>query len=228
LPLSISLFLKVGIRRTAVLIMFRWLTLTYVWLAALVVGCGCGSEVPAYSPSSSAAQAIKLYDANGDGDLDESELKSCPSLRVALPQIDLDNNGKLTAAEISTRIASYQKQALTAMSLEALILSNGQAVPKAEVTLVPEEFMKDSLRPAKGTANEAGQAFLTTPGLTAAGVQLGLYRVQISKPGPAGEETIPPQFNTETTVGVEVSLDVRDLERGITVDLKKSADLKKQ
>ena len=201
--------------------MFRWLIFIYVWLAALVLGCGCGSEAPSFNPRKSAAEAIKLYDANGDGVLEVSEMKSCPSLKVAMPLIDLDNNGKLTADEISTRIASYQKQALTAMALEALILSNGQPVPQAEVTLVPEEFMKGSLRISKGTTNGTGRAFLMTEGLTARGVQLGMYRIQITKPGMAGEETIPSQFNKETTVGIEISTDVRDLERGITIDLKK-------
>jgi hypothetical protein len=127
----------------------------------------------------------------------------------------------LTAAELTARITSYKNQALAATTLEALILSNGQSVPNAVVTLVPEEFMKASLKPAKGTANQTGRVFLATEGLTTGGVQLGLYRVEISLPGPGGEETIPAQFNKETTLGVEVSTDVPNLERGIIVDLKR-------
>jgi len=197
----------------------RWILLSAL-LAAPLEGCG-NSDIPSYDPSRSAAQALKLYDTNGDGALEGPELKPCPSLQVALPKIDLDGNGKLTKEELATRITSYKNQELSAITLEALILSNGQPVPNAVVTLAPEEFLKESLKPARGTANQTGRAFLATDGISAGGVQLGLYRVQVSLPGAAGEETIPAKFNAETTVGIEVSTDAPGIERGIVLDLKR-------
>lgn len=200
--------------------MLRWKIFISVCLAALATGCK-KSEVPSYSPSSCAAEALKLYDANKDGGLEGDELKACPSLKVAMPQIDSDGNGKLTEAELTARITSYQNQGVAAITLEALILSNGESVPNAVVTLVPEEFMKAGLKPAKGTANQNGRVFLASEGNTAGNVQLGLYRVEISLPGPGGEETLPAQWNKETALGIEVSTDVPNLERGIIVDLKR-------
>lgn len=202
---------------------FHWLIFLQVSLAALASGCGNPQQdvVPSYSPSGSASQAISLYDKNGDGSLEAGELAQCPSLQTALPRVDQDGNGKLSAGEISTRIASYKSQALAAIALECVILSNGQPLPNAVVTLVPEEFMKTSLQPAKGTANSTGRAFVRTEGNSTTGVQLGLYRVQVSLPNAAGEETLPAQFNTETALGVEVSTDVPGLERGVIFDLKR-------
>jgi hypothetical protein len=36
----------------------------------------------------------------------------------------------------------------------------------------------------------------------------------------AGEETIPAKYNTETTLGLEASMDAPGMERGIVFDLK--------
>jgi hypothetical protein len=36
------------------------------------------------------------------------------------------------------------------------------------------------------------------------GIQAGLYRVSVTKPGPSGSESVPAQYNAKTTLGAEV------------------------
>jgi hypothetical protein len=148
-------------------------------LAASLSGCGDsdGISVPTYSPGGSASQAIKLHDANGNGTLEATELSHCPGLQSALPRVDEDGNAKLTANEISARISFYKAQDLAATALHCIIMRNGQPVPSAKITLVPEEFMKDALQPASGTTDNLGRASLAPTGSTIAGVPLGMYRV---------------------------------------------------
>ena len=82
-------------------------------LGLLVVnatGCSNQPKGPSrteYRPSSAGSQAMAQYDNNGNGELDGSEIDSCPALRVALDRIDSDSNGTISADEISERPVSY-------------------------------------------------------------------------------------------------------------------------
>jgi hypothetical protein len=200
----------------------------YLWallaLAALLQAGGCaksdGVTVPTYDPSGSANKALELFDENKNSAIDGSELAKCPGLQAAMPRVDQDGNGKLTANEISARVSQYQTQSVGMMSLTCKVTYNGQPLPGAKITFVPEEFMSKVLKPATGTANVDGQAGLTTEGAPVGGIQVGLYRIQVSLPDAAGQESLPARFNTESTLGAEVALDVPQLERGLKLDLK--------
>ena len=54
------------------------------------------------------------------------------------------------------------------------------------------------------------------------GLPCGLYRITVSKKGADGKETLPTKFNTETTLGREVSADPRSGDSAIHLDLKTS------
>jgi hypothetical protein len=194
------------------------------FLFALAFCAGCGNEegifVPAYNPSGSARQALSLFDENKNGSLDGNELLNCPGLQSALPRVDQNGDGQLTSGEISDRIGYYKSRGVALTSVQCVILRNGQPVPNAKVTFVPEEFMKNTLQPATGTTDQTGRTGMKKEGLEFPGIQLGLYRVQVSLPNESGEETLPPQYNEKTTLGAEVASDVPDLERGLVFDLK--------
>lgn len=187
-----------------------------------LVGCGNseGITVPAYSPGSSASKALSLFDENKNGTIEEAELLKCPGLQAALPRMDQDGDGKLTSSEISYRISYYKSQAVGLTAVQCVVLRNGHPLPDAKVTLVPEEFMQDSIQPATGTTDGTGRAGMRKEGLEYPGLQVGLYRVQISLRNEAGMETIPAKYNETTTLGTEVAPDVPDQERGILFDLK--------
>jgi hypothetical protein len=180
-------------------------------VVCVATGCGgapSGDVVPTYNPKAASAAALKLLDSNQNGSIEAGELT--PALLSAMPRIDLDGNGKLTDKEISERINFYKTQNLPSANMECLVLRRGQPVPQAKVTLVPEEFLKTTIKPAAGTTNANGRAFLATEGNNNTGVQLGLYKVQIILPDAGG---------AETTLGAEVSMDVPGFERGLIFEL---------
>jgi hypothetical protein len=103
---------------------------------------------------------------------------------------------------------------------------DGQPLAGAQVLFEPEAFLGDEIKKATGTTNQFGdvapviakedRANPTLPG----GVHFGLYKVRISKQA-GGKETIPARYNSETTIGQEVSYDDPGLGfKGITYALK--------
>lgn len=186
---------------------------------------GCGSSegtvsIPSYNPGSSSSQAVSLFDENKNGTIEGAELIKCPGLQTALPRIDQDGDGKLTAGEISTRIAFYKSKAVGLTSVHCVVTKNGVPLQNAKVTFQPEEFMKSTLRAASGTTDNTGRAGLKREDLEFPGMQIGLYRVLVSLPNEMGAESIPPEFNEKTTLGAEIAPDVPGLERGLVFDLK--------
>jgi hypothetical protein len=190
--------------------------------------CGCGGcrggheaiVIPSFNAASAGSQAVKLCDANGNGTIEGAELTKCPSLTVALPRMDQDGNGKLNEAEVRDRIATYSAHSLGLMQLKCLVTWNGQPLPNAKVTLIPEKFLGDSITEATGTTDDSGHAWLRKTGSEYPAVQPGLYRVQVSVMPDGGTETVPAQYNAETVLGVEVAPDVPELERGFALQLK--------
>jgi hypothetical protein len=190
---------------------------------AMIAGCDRpppGVVKPSFSPSRAGSQAIDLFDKNKDGAIEGGELAASPGLQAAFPRIDVNSDGKLTAGEIADRVSSYAAQPIAAMPLLAKITWNGQPVANAKVTFVPEPFLKDVIKPATGTTDGSGAVSLTQEGLDFAALQLGMYRVEVSLAKDGGSESIPPQFNVETTLGAEVAPDVPNLERGLPIVLK--------
>src|SRR5690606_16850848 len=97
---------------------------------------------------------------------------------------------------------------------------NGRPLSDATVTLVPEAFLGDSVKPAQGVTDSTGTAHLRiSDDPDEAGVHLGYFRVEVSKKGPDGKELIPERFNAHTEVGAEVTPDDAGSDR-ITVDIK--------
>jgi len=179
------------------------------WLIGLACCIGCSnSPAPLLPPSidrGAAAAAIAMYDVNSDGGISGDELKKVPALRASLKSIDKDGDGKITANEIENRIAAWKRTGLAIMRLTAQVRRNGQPISDAEVKFVPEQFLGDALRPALGKTDSSGMTGMQISSEPdEAGVQLGFYRIQVSKKGPKGEETIPAKYNTESESGVEV------------------------
>jgi hypothetical protein len=189
-----------------------------VALAALVAGCsGQASRLQPDAVAPEAAQkAMELYDANGDGFLDAAELEKCPGLRAALKQIDTSGSGKISAAEIATRIQFWKDSGLGRTGINVMVRHHGVPLPGAKVVFVPESFLGDNLRGGEGVTNDHGLATISAAGLGAndlPGLSPGFYRVQITKEG----ADIPAKYNTATTLGQEVAPDV--LRNGVHFNL---------
>jgi hypothetical protein len=185
------------------------------WLLVLVLissAAGCGSRriaIPSLDPSAMTSRALTDYDTNRDGFLDAKELERCPGLKSALPGIDKNKDGRLSREELLAYFTSLAEIRAGLQRTTCRVLLDGEPLSGATVTAEPEAFMGGAAKPAQGVTDNTGQAELTVEGGVLPGCNLGIYRLRISKTDPQGQETLPPQYNKQTQLGLEVSQNVR-------------------
>ncbi|HJZ90546.1 MAG TPA: EF-hand domain-containing protein [Gemmataceae bacterium] len=188
-------------------------------LAILTTGCsGGGPGTVQISPRAAAEQAMAEYDANKDGALDAKELEACPGLLSGLKRADRDGDGRLTVDEIADRLTFFQREGMQS-DVAAELTLDGRPLAGATVTLVPEQFMGASVKPASTVTDEMGSGYFTTEGTDYAAVAFGYYRVQVSKIV-QGREIIPAKYSSKTVLGYEVAPDVEGRGTANTVRLR--------
>jgi hypothetical protein len=170
-------------------------------LVLLGAGCRNGSVppgAPAFSPAGAAAAALAEYDSNKDGALDAKELEQCPGLQEAFKRgLDKNKDGRVTADEITDRLFIFQQEGMIGSVFVQASL-DGKPLGDATITLTPEKFMGPSFQPVTKNTEPTGTTMLPV-------VYYGYYRVEVSKKGAGGKETIPARYNTQTTLGREVA-----------------------
>lgn len=172
-------------------------------LLVLIMALGCSkapSRVVQDRPAgNSGAQAIALHDKDKDGFLSGAELDAAPGLKAALPQVDANQDSKISPDEITARVNAWAKSGVGRMTVVCLVTHNGAPLDGAEVKLVPESFLGDNLKAAVGNTAQ-GTAMPKVPMDDVSGVGPGFYRIEITAP-----MGIPEKYNTQTTLGTEVS-----------------------
>jgi hypothetical protein len=180
----------------------------------LLTGCNSGPsriKPPSIDADDAAAEAMELYDKDGDGSIAGAELDAVPGIKAAMETIDADKDGKATEDEIVQRIEAWQATNIGVMASKATFTLDGRPLEGAQITFEPESFLGDDIKPAFGEAL-SGTAMVTIPKEqrpttdTPPGLQPGLYRVRVSKKV-NGQETIPAKYNAETTLGQQISPD---------------------
>ncbi len=180
-----------------------------------LVGCGGGSNavpLPSFDPEGAAEKAMELHDADGDGFLAGSELDNVPGLKAAMRSLDADGDGKINAEDIANRIRAWETQEIGLMSISCELILDGRPLSDATVTFEPEAFLGDSIKAAVGQTGMAGSFRPKIPKSerpspdSPPGIQAGFYRIKVSKQQ-GGKEMIPARYNTETTLGQQVSKD---------------------
>jgi hypothetical protein len=177
-------------------------------LAVVLAGCTGGPpDVPAptYSPQEGARLALEDYDTDKDGKLDAAELERCASLREGLAQMDKDRDHCLSGDEIAERLIEFESSNIRLLSIPCRVVREGEPLARATVKLVPERFMGPGLKPATGVSDNFGQVNLQVEGMPVSGAACGFYRVDVSLMDAAGVETLPARYNTQTTLGLQVS-----------------------
>jgi hypothetical protein len=207
----------------------RWAVCAVALTLLSTASCSYGpSRVmpPSIDPGGAAAEAIELYDADGDGFIAGAELDKAPGLKAAMATLDTDKDGKVSADEIQARIEFWQGTQFGAYLVECNVTLNGQPLEDAIVTFDPEPFLADEIQAGEGISSFSGIAYPTIPkekrdtADTPPGVRLGFYRVRISKVV-NGKETVPAKYNSESTIGQQISPDDPVLQKGkLKYDLK--------
>jgi hypothetical protein len=155
---------------------------------------------------------MEEYDTNGDGKVAGDELEKAPALKAALPRLDTDNDGGVSADEVAARVKAWKDMQSGMTGVRMQFTMDGQPLAGATVTLEPESFLGEEVKAASGTTTQFGDVSPSIPKeqrpdpTLPGGAHFGLYKVRVSKMV-GGKETIPSRYNTQTTLGQEVSYD---------------------
>ncbi|MCA9232696.1 MAG: hypothetical protein KDA57_18750 [Planctomycetales bacterium] len=160
-----------------------------------------GIAVPSWKPSRFADAILDKLDKNNDGLIDAEELAESPSLVAGARFIDGNNDGQLSHEELTSRFEVYRKMQIGLLAKWFRVTYNGRPLHGAEVRFVPAFFLADVIEPATGTTDNMGNVQPAIENQKLAAMCVGYYRVEVRSP----QIELPPQFNSASTLGVEVS-----------------------
>ena len=183
-----------------------------VFFGAAFFGCSTGtnnSAIPKFDPAAATAAAKQEFDANGDGRFSDDELKKSPGLVAARAAFDGDNDGILSVDELRAGLDQFHREGASLIEISCLVEHKGSPLEGVTVTLVPEPFMGESLKPATGVTSRSGGASLSVadeeiPAVIRGkvkAVQCGIFRVVVTHP----TVKIPPKYGEQSEVGCIVS-----------------------
>ena len=142
---------------------------------------------PSFDPGNIGAQALAAYDGDQDGALSTAELEAVPSLQAGISRLDLDRDGRITAAEITARVEVWQELRAGLIPATCTVTQGGKPIRGATVAYIPEDFLGGNVQPAQGTTRSDGRAKLSVaeehrPSPAYKGVQPGYYRIEVTLP----------------------------------------------
>jgi hypothetical protein len=167
---------------------------------------------PDFDASAAGSMAMEEYDTNGDGIVNGAELDKAPGLKAALGRLDTNGDQGVSADEVTARVNAWQEARIGLASVRVHITLDGKPLGGAKVVYEPEKFLGEDIKTAYGESNQFGDASISIPREDRpdpnlpGGVNFGLYKVRISRPN-GSQESLPARYNTETTIGQEVSYD---------------------
>jgi hypothetical protein len=190
----------------------------FVYVSFCILLLGCSSRPDRVrpvdiDPASASSAALELYDKDADGALAGAELAAVPGIKKHVNLYDRDGDGRVTREEIAARLQSWNDNSLALHGATFAIQLDGQWLDGATVTLVPEPYLGENVKPATGVTMSNGftdtshaDEFLpkSTNGRPMAGVFSGTYKVQITHPS----RQIPARYNTATELGEEIAFDL--------------------
>lgn len=184
-------------------------------VVCFLLGSGCNggpAPIPAtrFNVKRCVAKALEIHDADADGSISASELESSPGLSYAAKRADSSGDGALDKAELAAMVEAWNEKSTGLIEVRGNVSYKKRPLQGAAVRLEPEPFLEGIVEMAVGVSDEFGDFYLSVPkdkrpiADAPPGVQLGLYRVVVSK-SKDGNETLPSKYNTETVLGQEVS-----------------------
>lgn len=188
------------------------------WISALAsIACllaGCSNRparvmAPRIDPQAIADAVFKVADTDRDGSLRAAEQQAVPSIGMAGSRLDADGDGAVTREELLAWLDATRDSRVAITSLVVVVTHRGRPLKAATVRLVPEPFMGAEVQVAAGVTDSDGSAAMSITDAKYAGVNCGLYRVEITGTGNDGKP-LPERVNAATTLGMAVGAGVPD------------------
>ncbi|NOY41060.1 MAG: hypothetical protein GXP26_04370 [Planctomycetes bacterium] len=189
----------------------HYLAISIAWLLVLN---GCSGQAkrilpPEINAKEAGATAISSHDTDGDKILSGKELLEVPSLKSGMRDLDKNDDGGLSADEISQEIEAWKAAKVGLVLPGCQVTLDGRPLEGATVTLMPEPFLGENVKSASGVTDTMGRVVLAIAeehrmDPSATGVQCGYFQVRISKQQD-GKETLPARYNVNTTLGCKVA-----------------------
>ena len=175
----------------------------------LAATAGCGSFVPkrlvppTVEPRAVLAAIMKTADEDTNGSVERHEIVRIPGLASAREFLDTDSSGSLSAAEIKSWLDAVKDSRVAIVSLTVGVHQKGKPLADVSVRLVPEPCMGNGPTIAEGRTDATGNATVSIPGSRYAGVNCGIYRVEIAGTGADGMP-LPARYNSASELGAAV------------------------
>jgi hypothetical protein len=158
------------------------------------------------------AKLLMDYDKDRSGLLSAEELASVPPLNSLLKKVDSDNDGSLSREELEAHFLKVFNPKSGLIAASCRITNKGKPIGGATVHFIPADYLqldRKTMPIASGITSPQGIAqmeihpdYLPPNAPKVRGlVRPGLYLVDVTRDG----LDIPPEYNSETTCGVEVS-----------------------
>ncbi len=176
-----------------------------IFLGGLSVSCHRAEIPPQIDAEQAATAALKQLDSSNDGRLSAEELAGCPALKDAFSRYDTDGDQHIAKDELLQRLQRVLDTEVGLMEVNCEVHLSGLPLPGASVKFVPESFLGSAVQPSEGVTDASGTASMRLPGAADSGMQLGIYKVEITHPS----HQLPARYNTATTLGIDVAPDVR-------------------
>ncbi|WP_425396999.1 hypothetical protein [Aeoliella sp.] len=163
-------------------------------LTLLIVLPGCGGNdigisVPDYNPPSFAQAVVAAADADSSASLSKQEAASLPGIASRWDRYDTDGDGALTIEEIEQRAQKWVDRDVAIGVVGFKVMHQGRQISQVSVQLVPEEVHNGAILPGMGESQEHRDGYFHIPNdlkgekwKDRRGIQLGLYRVEVSHP----------------------------------------------
>jgi hypothetical protein len=189
-----------------------FIILAGAWIVALgILGWGgCSTQpprvaAPEIDPAQVARRALELYDRDQDGLLAGEELSN--GFREFVATADEDDDDKLSEAEIVKRLQEHVDDRVGLQDIGGIVSLNNRPLVGATVTFIPDAAFAGAITEASGVTDVAGFVQLRHADSDLPGVKPGLYRIEVRQ-SDQGRERIPGRFHEQSTLGIEVGLNV--------------------